>query len=83
MNNTPEYKIHGLERRQLKKELAKLKHLYKTFWYYHNLDKDMAVFFGGSAGYPMSDEKAKERHQEISEEIKSIQLKLQEPYGNS
>ena len=43
--NEPTYKIHGIERRQLKKELGELKRYVKNFWYYHQLDKDMTSFY--------------------------------------
>lgn len=41
MDNAPQYKIHGIKRRKIKKELALLKSYIKTFWYYHQLEKDM------------------------------------------
>lgn len=42
MDNTPQYQIHGIERRKLKKELSHLKSFIKHFWYNHQLEKDMS-----------------------------------------
>ena len=44
--NEPTYKIHGLERRKLKKELAETKHFVKNFWYFYQLEKDMHKIYG-------------------------------------
>ena len=77
----PKYQIHGVERRQLKKELANLKSIAKNFYYYHQLDKDMTSFYGGSSDYPMSDDRADTRFLEIQTEIKNLELKLSIPYN--
>lgn len=82
MDNLPTFKIHGTERRKLKKELAELKSFVKTFWYYHTLDKDMASFYGKSGGYPMSDENAQSIFNEKEIEITILEAKLNEPYIN-
>lgn len=42
MNKRPTYKIHGIKRRELKKELSSLKSYVKSFWQYESLDRDMA-----------------------------------------
>lgn len=74
-DNTP-FLIRGIERKSLKKELSELKSCAKNFPYFHQLDKDMASFYGGSDEYPLSDEKAKERIEEIKDRIKKIELQL-------
>ncbi len=56
--NPPIYKISGDARREKKKELSSMKSYVKTFWYWHNMDKDMTGFYGGKEGYQMSDEQA-------------------------
>jgi len=70
------YKIHGIERRKVKHELSGLKSFVKTFWYYHQLDKDMTSFYGGSETYPMSDELATQKFNETNEKIKLLEEKL-------
>ena len=80
MNNNPQFKIFGTERRKLKKELSELKMFVKDFWYYHQMDKDMASFYGGTDTFPMSDENAKEMYDRKVEEIKEIENKLSVSY---
>lgn len=72
----PQYKINGVERRKLKKELSKLKSLCKSFWYYYQLDKDMSSFYGGSGDFPMSDEQAIEKLKLAFIKIKEIEERL-------
>lgn len=72
----PQYKINGAERRKLKKELSELKSLCKSFWYYHQLDKDMSSFYGGSGDFPMSDEKAIGKFDIAFIKIKEIEERL-------
>lgn len=79
--NKPTYKIHGTERRQLKKELGELKRYVKNFWYYHQLDKDMTSFYGGTEGYPMSDVEAKKRVDKAQKQIQEIEGRLSVLYG--
>ncbi len=74
--NKPIYKIHGLERRQLKKELGELKRYVKNFWYYHQLDKDMTSFYGDKDGYPMSDDEAQKRVDEVKKQIQELEDRL-------
>lgn len=78
----PTYKIHGLERRQLKKELGKLKRYVKNFWYYHQLDKDMTSFYGGKDGYPMSDDEAQKRVDEAKKQIQELENRLSVLFKN-
>ena len=77
----PTYKIHGKERRKIKKELAELKSYVKDFWFLHQLDKDMAWFYGCEGDYPMSDEKAKILYDRANQKIKELESKLSELYA--
>lgn len=80
MNNKPQYKIHGCERRVLKKELSNLKYFIKYFWYHHQLDKDMCSFYGETENYPMSDQKAQKIYGDYIIKIKELENKLLIPY---
>lgn len=70
------YKIHGIERKLLKKELSKLKTYIKNFWHFHQLDKDMASFYGGASNYPMSDEIATKKLNKAKEQVITIEKQL-------
>jgi hypothetical protein len=74
--NIPTFKVHGTERRQIKKELSELKAFVKNFWYYHQLDKDMASFYGGKEGFPMSDEQAQKKVDNAVLKIKALEERL-------
>ncbi len=76
--NPPIYKISGLDRRAKKKELSLLKSYVRNFWYCHQLDKDMTSFYGGSNGYPMSDEEATKRFEKSKKEMEQMELILSE-----
>jgi hypothetical protein len=78
--NERQFKIYGKERRELKKKLSLLKVYYKSFWHYHTMDKDMAMVYGGTDTYPMSDEKAKDLYDSTGREIKTLEEKLSVPY---
>jgi len=78
--NEPQFKIHGIKRREVKKELSGLKSFVKHFWYYHQLDKDMTSFYGGTDTYPMSDELAQQKLDKMNKEIKVIEDKLSVAY---
>jgi len=77
-NNQPIYKISGIERRRLKKDLSELKSFVKYFWHYHKLDKDMTQFYGGNGDYPMDDIKAKNIYDRKNDDIQKIQDLLDE-----
>jgi len=79
--NEPTYKIHGAKRRQLKKELGELKRYIKNFWYYHQLDKDMASFYGGKDGYTMSDDEAQKIVDKAKKQIEQLENRLSVLYG--
>lgn len=79
--NEPTYKIHGIERRQLKKELGELKRYVKNFWYYHQLDKDMTSFYGSKEGFPMSDDEAQKRVDKAKKQIQELEDRLSVLYG--
>ena len=81
--NTPQFKIFGDERRVVKKELGELKRYVRYFWHYHQLDKDMASFYGGREDYPMSDEKAQMKFDTANEKIKVLEEKLAVPFENT
>ena len=74
--NQPIYRINGIERRKLKKELSQLKSFLKNYFYYHQLDKDMVSFYGESEQYPMSDNEAEKRYIEILSEVKELEERL-------
>ena len=78
----PQFKIFGVERRKLKKELSLLKLFIKDFWHYHTLDKDMASIYGNTANYPMSDNDAQIMYKSKQEEILVLEEKLKEPFIN-
>ena len=81
--NTPQFKIHGEQRRVVKKELGELKRYIKNFWHYHQLDKDMVSFYGGKEDYPMSDGKAQMEFDIANGKIKLLEEKLAVPFGNT
>jgi len=80
--NQPQFKIFGEERRKLKKELSLLKSFIRHFWHYHQLDKDMTQFYGGSENYPMSDNVAQQRYDQKLIKIQELEDILKEPYEN-
>ena len=80
--NGPQFKIFGEERRKLKKELSLLKSFVRHFWHYHQLDKDMTQFYGGSENYPMPDKEAQKRYDKKLIEIKNLEEILKQPYEN-
>ena len=79
--NEPTYKIHGIERRQLKKELGELKRYVRNFWHYHQLDKDMTSFYGYKEGYLMSDDEAQQRVDKAKNQIEQLEERLSVLYG--
>lgn len=78
--NEPQFKIHGIERRLVKKELSELKSYVKNFWHHHQLDKDMTSFYGNKKNYPMSDEEVQKKFDEANSKIKHLENKLSIPY---
>lgn len=78
--SNPTYKIHGKERRALKKELSEIKSFVENFWHYHQMDKDMSNFYGSSEGYPMCDEDAQKIYDKNLNKIKNIEYLLSIPY---
>ena len=76
--NNPTFKIYGQRRRELKKKLGELKRYVKNFWYFHQLDKDMFMFF--NSGNMMTDDEAQERFDQVSAEIAELEAKLAEKY---
>ncbi len=80
--NQPQFKIFGEERRELKKELSKLKLSVRYFWHFHNEDKFMTQIYGGNENYPMSDDVAQQRYDKKLQQINYLESKLQEPHEN-
>ena len=80
--NEPQFKIHVKARRKVKHEISKIKSLLKGYWYYHQLDKDMASFYGSTDTFPMSDEKAQEIYDQKKKEIEELKASLQVPYAS-
>jgi hypothetical protein len=72
---TPKFKISGKKRRIVKTRLSFLKSYLKTFWWDHQMEKDMSSFYGGTV---MSDEDAQIKYNEAADEISAIEKKLQE-----
>jgi len=73
--NNPQFKIYGIERRKVKKELSELNSYVKNFWYFHQLDKDMASFYGGEERL-MNDVDAQQKIDQAKNKIKELQIKL-------
>ncbi len=82
MTDKPQFKIHGQKRREYKKQYFELSSFVKNFWYYHNLDKDMAIITGieSKDGYPMNDDDAMKKFEMANNKLKKMKLKLDEPY---
>lgn len=80
MNNLPQFKVFGEERRALKKQLSELKCFVNSFWHFHTIDKDMADIIGRTENYPMSDVEAEKLYQKKLIEIEYLENKLSEPY---
>lgn len=78
MNESP-FEISGKERRELKKKASSLRSFIKNFWYYHQLDKDMAGFYGSGNGFPMNDEDAKVIYERNKRELNSLEKRLARP----
>lgn len=78
--NKPTYKIYGLERRKLKKELSILKLQIKNFWYYYQLDKDMCSFFNCDESWLGSDKEMKIKYDKMCTDAQSIESELSELY---
>ena len=74
--NSPRYVISGAERRKLKKEYNKLKSFLKSFWFYHQLDKDMCQAYNiptrTDGRFPMTDEMAEKMYKK--HEVKTLEL---------
>jgi hypothetical protein len=64
------YKISGQERRNKKKELAKIKYSVKMFWYWEDVDR---VYGGG-----LEKDEAEEALNSYKKQIEKIELELKE-----
>lgn len=77
--NKPQYKINGLERRALKKELSELRHFVKEFWRFHNLEKDMARIYNSEHSV-MADDSANILYESKKRQVQRLEDILDEPY---
>lgn len=71
--NDPEFLIHGIERRKLKKKLAEMKQFLRMFNYYNDID----MVYGGGID---EDEKEK-RLLEVQNEVNKIEFNLSLKYN--
>lgn len=70
-------KIYGQTRRDLKKDLSELKRQERSFWYLHQMDKDMSKVHGGNKNYPMSDQEAQKRYNQLLLQIQHLKNLLE------
>ena len=75
--NPPQFKIHGQERRELKKKVSLMRRDLGAFDRCHSVHKDMAMVYGGEH---MSDSEAEIAKDADREEILAIEAELAEPY---
>lgn len=66
------YKISGVERKALKKELAHLKTFVSKFWYYNDIDE---VYGGG-----LSTEEGEKELVRLNKQIEDLENKLNETW---
>jgi hypothetical protein len=70
--NDPEFLIHGIERRKLKKKLSEMKYFLKMFNYYNDID----IVYGGG----IEEEEKEKRLLEVQNEVNKIRIKLSLKY---
>jgi hypothetical protein len=70
--NDPEFLIHGIERRKLKKKLSEMKYFLKMFNYYNDID----IVYGDG----IDEEEKEKRLLEVQNEVNKIQIKLSLKY---
>jgi hypothetical protein len=70
--NDPEFLIHGIERRKLKKKLSEMKYFLKMFNYYNDID----IVYGGG----IDEEEKEKRLLEVQNEVNKIRIKLSLKY---
>jgi hypothetical protein len=73
-----QFVISGKPRRALKKVLSSLKSLSNGFWHFHQITKDIEGYDSGGSDYPMSDNAAQVRFDELSVKINAIEAMLKE-----
>jgi hypothetical protein len=66
--NDPEFLIHGIERRKLKKKLSEMKYFLKMFNYYNDID----IVYGGG----IDDNEKEKRLLEVQKEVNKIEFNL-------
>ena len=71
--NDPEFLIHGIERRKLKKKLSEMKYFLKMFNYYNDID----IVYGGG----IDEEEKEKRLLEVQNEVNKIEFNLSLKYN--
>lgn len=71
--NDPEFLIHGIERRKLKKKLAEMKQFLRMFNYYNDID----IVYGGG----IDDDEKEKRLLEVQNEVNKIEFNLSLKYN--
>lgn len=71
--NNPEFLIHGIERRKLKKKLAEMKQFLRMFNYYNDID----MVYGGG----IDDNEKEKRLLEVQKEVNKIEFNLSLKYN--
>ena len=71
--NDPEFIIHGIERRKLKKKLSEMKQFLRMFNYYNDID----IVYGGG----IDDDEKEKRLLEVQNEVNKIEFNLSLKYN--
>lgn len=74
MNNKQENDNQA--RKRLKKELAFKKDFLKSFWHYHEVDKDLRTIFGNKSAGMVTDFEASKIYEQTEKEIKDLETEL-------
>jgi len=76
----PQFKIHGEERRQMKKELSLLKRSLKDYWFHWGISNDLYEVYD-SQNF-INEKDAVILYDAKEYEIKRLEQLLEEPYTN-
>jgi len=76
----PQFKIHGEERRQMKKELSLLKRSLKDYWFHWGISNDLYEVYD-SQNF-INEKDAVILYDAKEYEIKRLEQLLKEPYTN-
>lgn len=74
----PTFKIHGDNRRDVKKQYNLIKSCVRTFWHDHHMDNDMNSFY--SKTQVVDDDEAKKTYNDLKNKLSIFELLLNEPY---